>query len=297
MKKIYYLLFFLFVNVVNFSEGYEVSWDSIAENINKEIETGLTKIIDPILIILALLTVIKIITMILKYIANTPIENLAPEFIRILINFVMYSYIIKNSVSIINMFFKIFSGIGQYFTNGTNLTTLSSIWDKANSIVSHIFKIINDWEVYVNSLKGQAEIILDIPKFIGNFGKIILLYVSILFIYYIFVRVIVELMMAMLQFRLGLALSVPFLSTETNDYLKTVMGGKFLTVLFTGGLKITVNIMFAAIFISIIDKVKFTENLTIDTIDIQNIFLFIAVAFILSFLLNKTNKIVTRLAN
>lgn len=297
MKKIYYLLFFLFVNVVNFSEGYEVSWDSIAENINKEIETGLTKIIDPILIILALLTVIKIITMILKYIANTPIENLAPEFIRILINFVMYSYIIKNSVSIINMFFKIFSGIGQYFTNGTNLTTLNSIWDKANSIVSHIFKIINDWEVYVNSLKGQAEIILDIPKFIGNFGKIILLYVSILFIYYIFVRVIVELMMATLQFRLGLALSVPFLSTETNNYLKTVMGGKFLTVLFTGGLKITVNIMFAAIFISIIDKVKFTENLTIDTIDIQNIFLFIAVAFILSFLLNKTNKIVTRLAN
>ena len=96
---------------------------------------------------------------------------------------------------------------------------------------------------------------------------------------------------------MGLALSVPFLSTETNDYLKTVMGGKFLTVLFTGGLKITVNTMFAAIFISIIDKVKFTENLTIDTIDIQNIFLFIAVAFILSFLLNKTNKIVTRLAN
>lgn len=297
MKKIYYLLFFLFVNVVNFSEGYEVSWDSIAENINKEIETGLTKIIDSILIILALLTVIRIITMILKYVANTPIENLAPEFIRILINFVMYSYIIKNSVSIINMFFKIFSGIGQYFTNGTNLTTLSSIWDKANSIVSHIFKIINDWEVYVNSLKGQAEIILDIPKFIGNFGKIILLYVSILFIYYIFVRVIVELMMATLQYRMGLALSVPFLSTETNDYLKTVMGGKFLTVLFTGGLKITVNTMFAAIFISIIDKVKFTENLTIDTIDIQNIFLFIAVAFILSFLLNRTNKIVTRLAN
>ena len=83
MKKIYYLLFFLFVNVVNFSEGYEVSWDSIAENINKEIETGLTKIIDPILIILALLTVIKIITMILKY--STGIYKDINKFCNVLI--------------------------------------------------------------------------------------------------------------------------------------------------------------------------------------------------------------------
>ena len=296
MKKIYFFVSFLFINVINLSETYEVSWEGIADSINKEIETGLVKIIDSILVILTLLTVIGIIMMIIKYIANVPLEKLIPEFIRILVNFAIYSYIIKNSVSIINSFFNIFYGIGRYFSNN-NPITLGDIWNKGNSTVSHIFKVINDWQIYVKTLKGQAEIILNIPKFIENFGKVILLYIAILFIYYIFIRVIVELLMATLQFRVGLALSIPFLSTETNNYLKNITGGKFLTVLFTGGLKITVNTIFASIFINIIDKVKFTENLKIDTIDIQNVFLFVAVSFVLSFLLNKTNKIVTRLAN
>ena len=75
------------------------------------------------------------------------------------------------------------------------------------------------------------------------------------------------------------------------------MGGKFLTVLFTSGLKVTVNVVFISLFIKVIDKVKFTENLTIDTIEIQKIFLFIATGFIMAFLMNRTSRIVTRLAS
>ena len=137
----------------------------------------------------------------------------------------------------------------------------------------------------------------DIPKFMENFSKAILLIISILFVYYAFIRVIVELLTSVIQFRLGLTLSIPFLATEAVDYLKEVIGGKFLTVLFTGGLKVTVNIVFLSLFIKVIDKTKFTENLTIDTIEIQKIFLFIATGFIMAFLMNRTSRIVTRLAS
>ena len=130
-----------------------------------------------------------------------------------------------------------------------------------------------------------------------NFSKAILLIISILFVYYVFIRVIVELLTSVIQFRLGLTLSIPFLATEAVDYLKEVIGGKFLTVLFTGGLKVTVNIVFLSLFIKVIDKTKFTENLTIDTIEIQKIFLFIATGFIMAFLMNRTSRIVTRLAS
>ena len=109
--------------------------------------------------------------------------------------------------------------------------------------------------------------------------------------------VIVELLNSVIQFRLGLTLSIPFLTAEVVDYLKETMGGKFLTVLFTSGLKVTVNVVFISLFIKVIDKVKFTENLTIDTIEIQKIFLFIATGFIMAFLMNRTSRIVTRLAS
>ena len=137
----------------------------------------------------------------------------------------------------------------------------------------------------------------DIPKFMENFSKAILLIISILLVYYVFIRVIVELLSSVIQFRLGLALSIPFLTAEVVDYLKESMGGKFLTVLFTSGLKVTVNVVFISLFIKVIDKVKFTENLTIDTIEIQKIFLFIATGFIMAFLMNRTSRIVTRLAS
>ena len=130
-----------------------------------------------------------------------------------------------------------------------------------------------------------------------NFSKAILLIISILLVYYVFIRVIVELLNSVIQFRLGLTLSIPFLTAEVVDYLKETMGGKFLTVLFTSGLKVTVNVIFISLFIKVIDKVKFTENLTIDTIEIQKIFLFIATGFIMAFLMNRTSRIVTRLAS
>ena len=59
----------------------------------------------------------------------------------------------------------------------------------------------------------------------------------------------------------------------------------------------TVNIVFLSLFIKVIDKTKFTENLTIDTIEIQKIFLFIATGFIMAFLMNRTSRVVTRLSS
>ena len=229
--------------------------------------------------------------------SNVPLDSLIPEFIRILVNFCMYSYIIKNSVSIIDMFLKIFTGIGEYFSDDSSAVTLDSIWEKAVSTTAYMFKVINDWALYLKTIEGQASALADIPKFMENFSKAILLIISILLVYYVFIRVIVELLSSVIQFRLGLALSIPFLTAEVVDYLKETMGGKFLTVLFTSGLKVTVNVVFISLFIKVIDKVKFTENLTIDTIEIQKIFLFIATGFIMAFLMNRTSRIVTRLAS
>ena len=288
---------FILSGTLTFSETYDVSWSGILDRTVNQIKSGNEKIINPVLILFSLLTVIKISSVIIKYISNVPLDSLIPEFIRILVNFSMYSYIIKNSISIIDMFLKIFTGIGEYFSDNSSTTTLDSIWEKAVSTTAYMFKVINDWALYLKTIEGQASALADIPKFMENFSKAILLIISILFVYYVFIRVIVELLTSVIQFRLGLTLSIPFLATEAVDYLKEVIGGKFLTVLFTGGLKVTVNIVFLSLFIKVIDKTKFTENLTIDTIEIQKIFLFIATGFIMAFLMNRTSRIVTRLSS
>lgn len=297
IKKFYILILFMILGINSFSETYDVSWSGILEKTVSQIESGNEKIINPVLVLLAILTVIKISLVIIKYMSNVPLDSLIPEFIRILVNFCMYSYIIKNSVSIIDMFLKIFTGIGEYFSDDSSTVTLDSIWEKAVSTTAYMFKVINDWTLYLKTIEGQASALADIPKFMENFSKAILLIISILLVYYVFIRVIVELLNSVIQFRLGLTLSIPFLTAEVVDYLKETMGGKFLTVLFTSGLKVTVNVVFISLFIKVIDKVKFTENLTIDTIEIQKIFLFIATGFIMAFLMNRTSRIVTRLAS
>jgi membrane protein len=298
IKKFYILILFMILGINSFSETYDVvSWSGILEKTVSQIKSGNEKIINPVLVLLAILTVIKISLVIIKYMSNVPLDSLIPEFIRILVNFCMYSYIIKNSISIIDMFLKIFTGIGEYFSDDSSAVTLDSIWEKAVSTTAYMFKVINDWALYLKTIEGQASALADIPKFMENFSKAILLIISILLVYYVFIRVIVELLSSVIQFRLGLALSIPFLTAEVVDYLKESMGGKFLTVLFTSGLKVTVNVVFISLFIKVIDKVKFTENLTIDTIEIQKIFLFIATGFIMAFLMNRTSRIVTRLAS
>lgn len=296
-KRLCIPFIFILSGTLTFSETYDVSWSGILDRTVNQIKSGNEKIINPVLILFSLLTIIKISSVIIKYMSNVPLDSLIPEFIRILVNFSMYSYIIKNSISIIDMFLKIFTGIGEYFSDNSSTTTLDSIWEKAISTTAYMFKVINDWALYLKTIEGQASALADIPKFMENFSKAILLIISILFVYYVFIRVIVELLTSVIQFRLGLTLSIPFLATEAVDYLKEVIGGKFLTVLFTGGLKVTVNIVFLSLFIKVIDKTKFTENLTIDTIEIQKIFLFIATGFIMAFLMNRTSRIVTRLAS
>ena len=296
-KRFCILFIFILSGTLTFSETYDVSWSGILDRTVNQIKSGNEKIINPVLILLSLLTVIKISSVIIKYMSNVPLDSLIPEFIRILVNFSMYSYIIKNSIFIIDMFLKIFTGIGEYFSDDSSTTTLDSIWEKAVSTTAYMFKVINDWALYLKTIEGQASALADIPKFMENFSKAILLIISILFVYYVFIRVIVELLTSVIQFRLGLTLSIPFLATEAVDYLKEVIGGKFLTVLFTGGLKVTVNVVFLSLFIKVIDKTKFTENLTIDTIEIQKIFLFIATGFIMAFLMNRTSRIVTRLSS
>ena len=244
IKKFYILILFMILGINSFSETYDVSWSGILEKTVSQIKSGNEKIINPVLVLLAILTVIKISLVIIKYMSNVPLDSLIPEFIRILVNFCMYSYIIKNSVSIIDMFLKIFTGIGEYFSDDSSAVTLDSIWEKAVSTTAYMFKVINDWALYLKTIEGQASALADIPKFMENFSKAILLIISILLVYYVFIRVIVELLNSVIQFRLGLTLSIPFLTAEVVDYLKETMGGKFLTVLFTSGLKVTVNVIF-----------------------------------------------------
>ena len=179
IKKFYILILFMILGINSFSETYDVSWSGILEKTVSQIKSGNEKIINPVLVLLAILTVIKISLVIIKYMSNVPLDSLIPEFIRILVNFCMYSYIIKNSVSIIDMFLKIFTGIGEYFSDDSSAVTLDSIWEKAVSTTAYMFKVINDWALYLKTIEGQASALADIPKFMENFSKAILLIISI----------------------------------------------------------------------------------------------------------------------
>ena len=74
IKKFYILILFMILGINSFSETYDVSWSGILEKTVSQIKSGNEKIINPVLVLLAILTVIKISLVIIKYMSN--VQNL-----------------------------------------------------------------------------------------------------------------------------------------------------------------------------------------------------------------------------
>ena len=163
------------------------------------INSGIEKMIPGLLVLLSVLTVLEIMWVLYGYVVKNVLENLWMSLLRIMIRFSILAYVIPNAISLIDMGYGIFSGIGSYFMgNSGGTVTLNSIWAIAGRETGKILKIINE------SNFNFFNIITDSKLFFEELGKMLLLIGVIILVYYFVVRIIFEMMMAVLQFRMAL---------------------------------------------------------------------------------------------
>ena len=267
-----------------------VDWDAVQSEIAGMINDGISKLAPGLLVLLSVLTVLEIMWILYGYIVKNVLENLWMSLLRIMIRFLILAYVIPNAISLIDMGYGIFSGIGSYFMgNSGGTVTLNSIWAIAGRETGKILKIINE------SNFNFFNIITDSKLFFEELGKMLLLIGVIILVYYFVVRIIFEMMMAVLQFRMALGLSWVFLPFDVNSITKRDLGNKALTTLFLTGSKIVVIMALGGIVFKNLDMAGFGE-VTFKELKYETIFLFITVGMVMAFVMNEADKITTTLA-
>ena len=270
-------------NPANLDETYEVSWDEMLENYENMIFEGLDKTLNGLLILLTLLTVIQLLKGAVPYLIGTSV-NIYKDFVAVLIKYCFYAFLLKNYATVITMMYKIFTGIGSMFVNNNHISTLDELFAVSTKESLTVLKLIDQYHFDFIKILIPGSNLFDI-----TFWKVVILILVVIMIWYFAVRIIFEMKIVFIQFFLGIGLSYIMFSLATND-VTMEMGRRPLRTMIGAGLRVTVTFLFASLVFGILEKAGFGD-VTLDTVRIETMFIFIASGLLMAFLMNRISKI------
>ena len=269
-------------NPANLDETYEVSWDEMLEDYENMIFEGLDKSLDGLLILLTLLTVIQLLKGAIPYLIEGSV-NIYKDFVTVLIKYCFYAFLLKNYATVITMMYKIFTGIGAMFVDD-NISTLDELFAVSTKESLTVFKLIDQYHFDFIKILIPGSNLFDI-----TFWKVVILILVVIMIWYFAVRIIFEMKIVFIQFFLGFGLSYIMFSLATNDVTRE-MGKRPLRTMIGAGLRVTVAVLFSSVVFGILEKAGFGD-VTLDTVRIETMFIFIASGLLMAFLMNRISKI------
>ena len=270
-------------NPANLDETYEVSWDEMLENYENMIFEGLDKTLNGLLILLTLLTVIQLLKGAVPYLIGASV-NIYKDFVAVLIKYCFYAFLLKNYATVITMMYKIFTGIGSMFVNNNHISTLDELFAVSTKESLTVLKLIDQYHFNFIKILIPGSNLFDI-----TFWKVVRLILVVIMIWYFAVRIIFEMKIVFIQFFLGIGLSYIMFSLATND-VTMEMGRRPLRTMIGAGLRVTVTFLFASLVFGTLEKAGFGD-VTLDTVRIETMFIFIASGLLMAFLMNRISKI------
>lgn len=270
-------------NPANLDETYEVSWDEMLENYENMIFEGLDKSLDGLLILLTLLTVIQLLKGAIPYLIEGSV-NIYKDFVAVLIKYCFYAFLLKNYATVITMMYKIFTGIGSIFVNNNHISTLDELFAVSTKESLTVLKLIDQYHFDFIKILIPGSNLFDI-----TFWKVVILILVVIMIWYFAVRIIFEMKIVFIQFFLGIGLSYIMFSLATND-VTMELGRRPLRTMIGAGLRVTVTFLFASLVFGTLEKARFGD-VTLDTVRIETMFIFIASGLLMAFLMNRISKI------
>ena len=270
-------------NPANLDETYEVSWDGMLEDYENMIFEGLDKSLDGLLILLTLLTVIQLLKAAIPYLIEGSV-NIYKDFITVLIKYCFYAFLLKNYATVITMMYKIFTGIGAIFVDNNHVSTLDELFAVSTKESLTVFKLIDQYHFDFIKILIPGSNLFDI-----TFWKVVILILVVIMIWYFAIRIVFEMMTVFIQFFLGFGLSYIMFSLATNDVTRE-MGKRPLRTMIGAGLRVTMTVLFSSVVFGILEKAGFGD-VTLDTVRIETMFIFIASGLLMAFLMNRISKI------
>ena len=201
-----------------------------------------------------------------------------------LIKYCFYAFLLKNYATVITMMYKIFTGIGSMFVNNNHISTLDELFAVSTKESLTVLKLIDQYHFNFIKILIPGSNLFDI-----TFWKVVILILVVIMIWYFAVRIIFEMKIVFIQFFLGIGLSYIMFSLATND-VTMEMGRRPLRTMIGAGLRVTVTFLFASLVFGTLEKAGFGD-VTLDTVRIETMFIFIASGLLMAFLMNRISKI------
>ena len=263
-----------------FSDIFKIDFDGAVEIFKQGILSKIDNIINGVIAILTFVALFDfILTVIIPSTADT--STILPRILSKLLKYAFYIGVVLNFVNIQSMIFEFLIGLAKAF--GADATSANQVWELSMKEAEKLFNLIVSWNIKTDMTKWTL-----VPEiFIIVIAMLILLVVG--------VRVVIEVMMAIVQFFLTTTMALFFVIFDVLKKPSSLLN-KLPTTFLLSGIKITVITVIMSVLIGALGTIAISTATDIEAVkdSYESIFKYIGVLVIGAVIVAKSSKWITK---
>ena len=264
----------------DFSDIFKIDFDGVVEIFKQGILSKIDNVINGVIVILTFVALFDfILTVIITSAADT--STILPRILSKLLKYAFYIGVVLNFVNIQSMIFEFFISLAKAF--GTDATSANQVWELSMKEAEKLFNLIVSWNTKTDMTKWTL-----VPEiFIIVIAMLILLIVGI--------RVVIEVMMAIVQFFLTTTMALFFVIFDVLKKPSSLLN-KLPTTFLLSGIKITVITVIMSVLIGALGTIVISTATDIEAVkdSYESIFKYIGVLVIGAVIVAKSSKWITK---
>ena len=264
----------------DFSDIFKIDFDGAVEIFKQGILSKIDNVINGVIVILTFAALFDfILTVIIPSAADT--STILPRILSKLLKYAFYIGVVLNFVNIQSMIFEFFIGLAKAF--GADATSANQVWELSMKEAEKLFNLIVSWNTKTDMTKWTL-----VPEiFIIVIAMLILLIVGI--------RVVIEVMMAIVQFFLTTTMALFFVIFDVLKKPSSLLN-KLSTTFLLSGIKITVITVIMSVLIGALGTIVISTATDIEAVkdSYESIFKYIGVLVIGAVIVAKSSKWITK---
>lgn len=264
----------------DFSDIFKIDFDGAVEIFKQGILSKIDNVINGVIAILTFVALFDfILTVIIPSTADT--STILPRILSKLLKYAFYIGVVLNFVNIQSMIFEFFIGLAKAF--GADATSANQVWELSMKEAEKLFNLIVSWNIKTDMTKWTL-----VPEiFIIIIAMLILLIVGI--------RVVIEVMMAIVQFFLTTTMALFFVIFDVLKKPSSLLN-KLPTTFLLSGIKITVITVIMSVLIGALGTIVISTATDIEAVkdSYESIFKYIGILVIGAVIVAKSSKWITK---
>ena len=264
----------------DFLDIFKIDFDGAVEIFKQGILSKMNNVINGVIVLLTFLALFDfILTVIIPSTSET--STILPRILSKMIKYAFYIGIVLNFLNIQSMIFEFFIGLAKAF--GADATSANQVWELSMKETENVFNLVVSWNIKTDMMKWTLM------------PEIFIIVIAMLILLIVGIRVVIEVMMAIIQFFLTTTMALFFVIFDVFKKPSSLLN-KLPTTFLLSGIKITVITVIMSVLIGTISNITISTATDIEGIkdSYESIFKYIGVLIIGAVVIAKSSKWITK---